>query len=304
MTRNPGLPFDAAAIEALHVDDSEIERDIAAFTAHPLPEGRERANWLLEAIACMDLTTLAGDDTPERVEQLCARARAPLPPTLLQALGLAPGMLKTGAVCVYHAMIAPALTALAGSDIPVAAVSAGFPAGLSPLSTRIAEVTESAAAGAAEIDIVIQRRHALSGDWRTLYDEVRAFREAAGQAHVKAILATGELGTATRIARASLVCIMAGADFIKTSTGMEKVNATLPAGLVMLRIIRDHATRTGIRIGFKPAGGIASADQALAWLMLVRQELGEEWLTPDLFRFGASRLLDDVERHLEAHVAA
>jgi len=275
-------PFDPAAIAAIHVDPAEIETALAAI-------GPGDPADLRRAIACMDLTTLQGDDTEERVRALCARARAPVPqdPDLTVA-----------AVCVYHAMVPAAVEALAGSFIPVAAVSAGFPHGLSPLSTRIAEIHESIAAGAREIDIVIRRGHALTGDWRALYDEVAAFRTACGPVHMKAILATGELADATMIARASTVCIMAGADFIKTSTGQEKINATLPAGMVMMRQIRAWQGATGIRIGFKPAGGIGTADQALQWIALLRAELGEDWLTPDLFRFGASRLLDDVAGRL------
>lgn len=294
ITRNNGLAFDARAVAAVQIDRIAIERRVAELSVVPLPDDGECATLLKRAVGCIDLTTLQGDDTPDRVRALCARALAPLPEE---------NDIRVAAVCVYHAMIAPARAALGDSGLPVAAVSAGFPAGLSPLSTRIAEVRESVAEGASEIDIVIQRRHALTGDWRVLYDEVRAFRDAAGDAHVKAILATGELADPTIIARASLVCMMAGADFIKTSTGMEKVNATLPAGLVMMRAIRDYADRTGMRIGFKPAGGIATAELALEWIMLLRAELGDAWFRPDLFRFGASRLLDDIQRRLSEYPA-
>jgi len=287
--RNPGRPFAPQAIAAIEIDGGAIDRRIAELSELPPPDDGEGAALLIRAVGCIDLTTLQGDDTPDRVRALCARALAPLPDR---------ADVRVAAVCVYHAMIAPARAALGDSGLPVAAVSAGFPAGLSPLSTRIAEVGLSVAEGAAEIDIVIQRRHALTGDWRSLYDEVCAFREAAGEAHVKAILATGELVDPTIIARAAQVCMMAGADFIKTSTGMEKVNATLPAGLVMMRAIRDYAAATGIRIGFKPAGGIATADVAIAWMRLLQAELGDGWLRPDLFRFGASRLLDDIQHRL------
>lgn len=275
-------PFDPAAIAAIHVDAAEIDAALATI-------GPGDPADLSRAIACMDLTTLQGDDTEARVRALCARARTPVP---------GDPALTVAAVCVYHAMVPAAVAALAGSGIAVAAVSAGFPHGLSPLSTRIAEIHESIAAGAAEIDIVIRRGHALTGDWQALYDEVAAFRTACGPVHMKAILATGELTDATMIARASSVCIMAGADFIKTSTGQEKVNATLPAGTVMMRQIRAWHDATGIRIGFKPAGGIGTAEQALQWIALLRAELGADWLTPDLFRFGASRLLDDVAERL------
>jgi deoxyribose-phosphate aldolase len=199
-------------------------------------------------------------------------------------------------------MVETAVRALEGTAIPVAAVSTGFPAGLSPLPLRIAEIRESVKAGAREIDIVISRRHVLTQNWQALYDETQAMREACGEAHMKAILATGELGTLRNVARASLVCMMGGADFIKTSTGKEAVNATLPVSLTMIRAIRDYQDRTGIKIGYKPAGGIAKAKDALVYLSLMKDELGHPWLQPDLFRFGASSLLGDIERQLEHHL--
>nr|WP_242507971.1 deoxyribose-phosphate aldolase [Rhodothalassium salexigens] len=248
----------------------------------------------------MDLTTLAGDDTPGRVRRLCAKARQPLSPETQTALGVARDRpLSTAAVCVYHGLVETAVRALDGTGITVAAVSTGFPAGLSPLPLRIEEIRASVAAGAGEIDVVITRAHALTDNWSALYDEIAAFRDACGDAHMKVILATGELGAPTRVARAALVAMMAGADFVKTSTGMEKVNATLPVSLVMMRAIRDYHARTGARVGFKPAGGIGSAAEALAYLVLLREELGPAWMTPALFRFGASRLLSDIERHLD-----
>ena len=254
----------------------------------------------MRAITCIDLTTLSGDDTARRVERLCAKAKNPVSRATMDALGMAP--ITTGAVCVYHEMVPAAVNALRGTGIPVAAVSTGFPAGLSPLHLRIEEIRESVAAGASEIDIVISRRHVLSGDWQALYDEMRAYREACGEAHVKAILATGELGSLRNVARASLICMMAGADFIKTSTGKESVNATLPVTLVMIRAIRDYFERTGYRVGYKPAGGISKAKDAITYLALIKEELGDRWLQPDLFRFGASSLLGDIERQLEHHV--
>ncbi|MDZ4094891.1 MAG: deoxyribose-phosphate aldolase, partial [Paracoccaceae bacterium] len=199
-------------------------------------------------------------------------------------------------------MVGTAVRALEGSNIPVAAVSTGFPAGLSPYRLRIAEIGESVAAGAREIDIVISRRHVLTQDWQALYDETREMRATCGDAHMKAILATGELGTLRNVARASLVCMMAGADFIKTSTGKEPVNATLPVTLTMVRCIRDYQDRTGVKVGYKPAGGISKAKDALVYLSLMKDELGHPWLQPDLFRFGASSLLGDIERQLEHHV--
>lgn len=300
--RNRGIPYDRGWIESIHVNLSAALRRVDSLSGRRTVKNAWQAAWLLKAISCMDLTTLAGDDTAGRVERLCAKARSPLRPDLIAALGIAERKLTVGAVCVYHAMIGAALAALAGTDIPVAAVSTGFPAGQTPMPTKLAEIEASVAAGAREIDIVISRRHVLTGDWRALYDEVAAFRAACGNAHVKAILATGDLGSIGKVAKASTVCMMAGADFVKTSTGMEAVNATLPVSLVMMRTIRDYAERTGIQIGFKPAGGISSAKQALAYLILVKEELGDDWLTPTLFRFGASRLLSDIERQLEHFV--
>ncbi len=299
--RNPGLPLDMNWVLGAQANTSAIERRAASLPARRSVKKAHQAAWLLRAVTCIDLTTLSGDDTARRVERLCAKARQPIAPALLDALSMQP--ITTGAVCVYHEMIATAVAALQGTNIPVAAVSTGFPAGLSPLPLRIAEIEQSVAAGAAEIDIVISRRHVLSGDWQALYDEMQAFRGACGDAHVKAILATGELGSLRNVARASLVCMMAGADFIKTSTGKESVNATLPVSLVMIRAIRDYYDRTGIRIGYKPAGGISKAKDAITYLALMKEELGDRWLRPDLFRFGASSLLNDIERQLEHHVS-
>ncbi|WP_370301216.1 deoxyribose-phosphate aldolase [Pseudooceanicola sp.] len=298
--RNPGMALDLDWVRAVQANTSAIERRAATLPGRRSVKKAYQAAWLCRAVSCIDLTTLAGDDTVARVQRLCAKARQPVRADLLEALGL-PG-LTVGAVCVYHDMVAPAVAALQGSGIPVAAVSTGFPAGLSPFRLRVAEIGESVKAGAAEIDIVISRRHVLSGDWQALHDEMRAFREACGDAHVKAILATGELGTLRNVARASLVCMMAGADFIKTSTGKESVNATLPVTLVMLRAIRAYHARSGYRVGYKPAGGISKAKDALTYLALIKDELGDRWLRPDLFRFGASSLLGDIERQLEHHV--
>ena len=298
--RNPGIALDLDWVRGVQANRSAIERRTATLPGRRTVKKDWQAAWLCRAIACIDLTTLAGDDTRARVARLCAKARQPLRPDLARALGME--HLRVGAVCVYHEMVETAVQALAGSGIPVAAVSTGFPAGLSPFRLRLAEIEESVAAGAAEIDIVISRRHVLEGNWQALYDEMRAFRDACGEAHVKAILATGELGTLRNVARASLVCMMAGADFIKTSTGKEAVNATLPVSLVMIRAIRDYHERSGHRVGYKPAGGISKAKDALTYLSLIKEELGDRWLQPDLFRFGASSLLGDIERQLEHHV--
>ena len=298
--RNPGMALDMDRVLSQRVNRSAVERRAATLPGRRSVKKAHQAAWLARAISCIDLTTLAGDDTPGRVARLCAKARQPVRADLLDAIGLPD--LTVGAVCVYHDMIAPAVKALDGSGIPVAAVSTGFPAGLSPFHLRVTEIGESVTAGASEIDIVISRRHVLTGDWQALYDEMRAFRAACGEAHVKAILATGELGTLTNVARASMVCMMAGADFIKTSTGKEGVNATLPVSLVMMRAIREYYDLTGYRVGYKPAGGISKAKDSLVYLAMVKEELGDRWLRPHLFRFGASSLLGDIERQLEHHV--
>tara|TARA_B100000161_G_scaffold60529_1_gene40197 strand:- start:267 stop:1124 length:858 start_codon:yes stop_codon:yes gene_type:complete len=261
-----------------------------------------QAAWLLKAIRCMDLTTLSSDDTPDRVRRLCSKALRPLKQELSNDLGITSLNLTVGAVCVYHALVETAAKALKGSNIPVAAVSTGFPHGLSPLPRRIEEIRDSVSAGALEIDIVITRAHVFSGNWEALYQEIKSFREACGDSHLKTILGTGELGSLRNVAKASLVCMMAGADFIKTSTGKEPQNATLPVSLVMLRMIRDYHQKTGHKVGFKPAGGIRTAKQALEWQILMKEELGREWLEPELFRFGASGLLTDIERQLEHFV--
>jgi len=300
LPRNPGMALDLDWVMSAQANTSAIERRAATLPGRRTVKKDWQAAWLLKAITLIDLTTLSGDDTQGRVRRLCAKAMHPVRDDITAALGVPP--VTVGAVCVYHDMVATAVDALKGSGIPVAAVSTGFPAGLSPFHLRVAEIGESVAAGAREIDIVISRRHVLTGDWQALYDEMRAFRAACGDAHVKAILATGELGTLRNVARASLVCIMAGADFIKTSTGKESVNATLPVSLVMVRAIRDYADRTGFMVGYKPAGGISKAKDALVYLSLMKEELGNRWLQPDLFRFGASSLLGDIERQLEHHL--
>ena len=300
--RNPGMPLELEWVEEVRVNRSAVERRTATLRTRRTVKKEWQAAWLLRAVTLMDLTTLAGDDTPGRVQRLCAKARRPVRSDLLEAMGAEQLPIHVAAVCVYHVFVQTALDALEGSGIPVAAVSTGFPAGLSPFEQRIGEIRASVAAGAEEIDVVITRAHVLTENWRALYEEVRAMREACGDAHIKTILATGELGTLRNVARASLVCMMAGADFIKTSTGKESLNATLPVGLVMARAIRDYHERTGHLIGLKAAGGIRSAKEALEWLALVKDELGDRWLRSDLFRFGASSLLLDIERQLEHFV--
>jgi deoxyribose-phosphate aldolase len=300
--RNPGTSLELDWVEEVRVNRSAVERRAATLRTRRTVKKQWQAAWLLRAVTMMDLTTLSGDDTPGRVRRLCAKARRPIREDLLEAMGATQLPIRAGAVCVYHALVETAVDALEGSGIPVAAVSTGFPAGLSPFAQRLGEIRASVAAGAEEIDVVITRSHVLTENWRALYDEVRAMREACGDAHIKTILATGELGTLRAVARASLVCMMAGADFIKTSTGKESVNATLPVGLVMARAIRDYRERTGQLVGLKAAGGIRAAKEALEWLALVKEELGDRWLRPDRFRFGASSLLGDIERQLEHFV--
>lgn len=297
MRRNDGCALDLDWLRRLRVNRNASDRRAASLTARRSVKKEYQAAWLVQAIRCMDLTTLGGDDTPGRVDRLCRKALRPLRPDIATALGVSG--VQVGAACVYHEMIAPALRALGDSGLPVAAVSTGFPAGLSSFETRLREVELSVAAGAREIDIVITRQHVLTGDWQALYDEVRAYRQASGEAHVKAILATGDLVTLENVARASWACMMAGADFIKTSTGKEAVNATLPVALTMVRAIREYAERTGFQVGFKPAGGVSSAKAALQYLILMKEELGVEWMRPQLFRIGASSLLTDIERQLE-----
>jgi len=297
--RNPGAPLDPSWFEGVGVNASAVERRAATLTTRRSVKKDFQAAWLVRALTCIDLTTLAGDDTPGRVRRLCAKARRPLDEDLLEALDLANRPPKVGAVCVYPTMVAPAVKALAGSGIPVASVATGFPAGLTPLKLRLAEIAYAIEEGAEEIDIVITRAHVLGREWSALYDEVRAMREACGAAHLKAILATGDLKTLRDVYAASMVAMQAGADFIKTSTGKEDVNATLPVSLVMLRALRDYRDLTGFEIGFKPAGGLRTAKDAINWLILMREEMGLAWTRNDLFRIGASALLTDIERQLE-----
>ena len=298
--RNKGIDLDLDWISSIQANTSAIERRASSIASRRSVKKLHQAAWLLQAIKCIDLTTLSGDDTAGRVKRLCAKAKNPISSKLLEDLDL--DNITVGAVCVYHDMIEAAVSKLKGTGIPVAAVSTGFPAGLSPLPLRIAEIEYSVSAGAREIDIVISRRHVLTQNWKALYEEVKDFRKACGSAHIKTILATGELGTLRNVARASAVCMMAGADFIKTSTGKEPINATLPVSLVMVRAIREYHEKTGYKIGYKPAGGISKAKDALTYLSLIKEELGDQWLNPKLFRFGASSLLGDIERQLEHHI--
>ncbi|OLS27805.1 MAG: Deoxyribose-phosphate aldolase [Candidatus Heimdallarchaeota archaeon LC_2] len=299
--RNPGMPLELDWVNEVRVNMSAVERRAQTIGKRRSIKKQWQAAWLLKAVSCIDLTTLAGDDTPGRVKRLCAKARQPVRKDILNSYEIE--NLKVGAVCVYHNRVEEAVKSLNGSNIPVAAVSTGFPAGQISLEEKIRQIQQSVSAGAVEIDIVISRDHVLTGDWESLYSEVSAFREVCGAAHMKTILATGELATLRQVAKSSLVCMMAGADFIKTSTGKETINATLEVSLTMIRQIREYYDRTGYKIGFKPAGGISKAKQALAWLALMKEELGNDWLNSNLFRFGASSLLMDIERQLEHNLS-
>lgn len=305
--RNPGIPLDLDWVAGAHVNKSAVERRAATIPTRRTVKKDWQAAWLLRAVTCIDLTTLSGADTPGRVKRLCAKAKQPIRADMLDRMGIngdGSEKIKVGAVCVYPNRVKDAVEALRGTDIPVASVATGFPAGQTPLPQRIAEIEQAIEAGAKEIDVVIPRNFVLTGDWKSLYDEIKRFRQTCGDAaHMKTILATGDLGTLKQVYQASLVAMMAGSDFIKTSTGKESVNATLEVSLVMVRAIREYLDRTGFKVGFKPAGGISKAKTALAWQALMKEELGDEWLMPDLFRFGASSLLTDLERQLYHYIS-
>jgi deoxyribose-phosphate aldolase len=298
---NIGIPLNLDWVNDVRVNTSAVERRAQTIGTRRTVKKEWQAAWLLRAITCMDLTTLSGDDTDERVRRLCAKARQPVQQELVQKLGIESLTIKVAAVCVYHRFVETARRAIEGTGIHVAAVSTGFPAGLSPLPERVAEIRRSVEAGADEIDVVITRAHVFGAKWQALYDEIAMFKNACGPAHLKVILGTGDLLTLRNVARASFVAMMAGADFIKTSTGKELVNATLPVSLVMTRCIREYAQETGMAVGFKPAGGIRTAKQSLDWLALIREELGTSWMKAELFRFGASSMLLDIERQLAHH---
>ncbi len=236
--------------------------------------------------SCLDLTSLEGNETHDAIARLCADARAPLRQL---------PEIHAAAVCVYPRFVSDAARLVASSGVRVATVAA-FPAGPTSRAATDREIAVALRAGAQEIDVVITRRFVHSENWDALRDEIQAFRNAAGSATLKVILATGDLGDASAVARASHVALRAGADFLKTSTGKEAVNATLPGGVVMARAIREYYLETGRRVGLKPAGGIRTARAALEWLTLIRTELGAEWVDPTLFRIGASSVLDDLRR--------
>ena len=301
-TRNAGTALQLDWFETIQVNLSATERRTATLGGRRTVKKTYQAAWLVKVLQCIDLTTLAGDDTPGRVHRLAAKARRPIRADIVEALGLSDAPPTVGAVCVYPTMVGPAVKALEGSGIPVASVATGFPTGLTPLDLRLAEIRYAVDMGAGEIDIVINRSQVLRQEWTALYDEICAMREACGPAHLKAILGTGDLRTLRSVYKASMVAMMAGSDFIKTSTGKEDVNATLPVSLTMLRALRDYGDLTGEKVGFKPAGGLKTAKDAMNWLILMKEELGREWLEPNLFRIGASSMLADIERQLEHFV--
>ncbi|XP_005808191.1 deoxyribose-phosphate aldolase [Xiphophorus maculatus] len=302
--RNPGTNLDLEWLSKVRVNTQAVLKRAQHIQGLKLPKKQWQTAWLLKAASFIDLTTLAGDDTPSNVHRLCVKAIQPVRYDLLRRMDMHDKGLTTAAVCVYPSRVADAVRSLkaANSSLPVASVATGFPTGQTPLETRLQEVCMAVRDGATEIDIVINRTLALTGQWDAMYREIVQFREACGDAHMKTILATGDLGTFTNIYKASMVAMMAGSDFIKTSTGKEAVNATYPVAIVMVRAIRDYFLRTGHKVGFKPAGGIRTAQEALVWLTLIKEELGNDWLHPHLFRLGASSLLADIERQVYHHV--
>mmetsp|Transcript_150093 Transcript_150093/g.279770 ORF Transcript_150093/g.279770 Transcript_150093/m.279770 type:complete len:338 (-) Transcript_150093:177-1190(-) len=299
---NPGLPLDLKWVEAAEVNLPALQRRAATHKTRRSVKKAWQAAWLLRAAQCVDLTTLAGDDTDVNVNRLCAKAKHPIRLDLLKAMGVNPDLITTGAVCVYPNLVPDAAKALKGTNIPIASVATGFPAGQTPLPQRLEEIRTAIKWGATEIDIVVPRRAVLTGDWQGLYDDVKVCKQACGDVHMKTILAIGECGTMTNVYKASLVAMMAGSDFIKTSTGKEGVNATFEVALVMVRAIREFHEKTGFRVGFKPAGGIRAAKDTLSWLALMKEELGDEWTHPTLFRLGASALITDIERQIFHYV--
>jgi deoxyribose-phosphate aldolase len=272
------------------VDQVGIEERAAALAKRSIKKSAKVAGLHL-AVRMMDLTTLEGKDSPGKVRQLCRKARAPL--TSDASVG------PCAAICVYPNLVPVAKAALEGSGVKVASVSTAFPSGQSPLEVKLADVRSAVRLGADEIDMVIDRGAMLAGHYAKVFDEIAATKEACGSAHLKVILETGELGSYDVVRKASELAMAAGGDFIKTSTGKVQPAATPAVTLVMLEAIRDHYQATGQRIGMKPAGGVRTAKQALHYLVLVKETLGDAWLTPDLFRFGASALLNDVLMQLE-----
>lgn len=272
------------------VDEVGVDERVARFRSRSI-KNQAKAEGLKLALSMIDLTTLEGQDTPGKVRQLCQKAMH-----LHDAL---PDLPTVAAVCVYPTMVGIARHALGDSGIKVASVATAFPSGMSPLAIKLEETRTAVGEGADEIDMVVSRSRFLRGDYEYVFDEIRAVKAACKGTHLKVILETGELGTLDRVRRASMLAMYAGADFIKTSTGKIQPAATLPVTLVMLQAIRDYWRDTGRRVGMKPAGGIASAKLALHYLVMLKETLGNDWMTPGRFRFGASSLANDVLMQLQ-----
>ncbi|KAF5273646.1 hypothetical protein FQR65_LT04646 [Abscondita terminalis] len=310
MDNNPGCELDFGLINNVQINKCAVDRRAERLQSSRPLKNEYQAAWLLKALTCIDLTTLGGDDTDSNVSRLCFKAFRPLSEDLLQSLGFQYGTsceIHTAAICVYPSKVQSAVNALKKlgmlDKIKVASVATGFPSGQMPLETRLKEIQYAVQMGASEIDIVIDRSLVLTGQWELLYQELQQMKEACGPGvHMKTILATGELDNLRNVYKASLVAMMAGSDFIKTSTGKEAVNATIPFGIVMCLAIKDFYKRNGYKVGLKPAGGIRTSKDALAWLVMVKEILGDAWLTPELFRIGASGLLTDIEQNLYQYV--
>ncbi|KAK9869493.1 hypothetical protein WA026_003247 [Henosepilachna vigintioctopunctata] len=307
MERNPGCEFDLSWISNVNINSNAINKSVESIIADKILKNEYEAAWLLKAVTCIDLTTLGGDDTESNVARLCQKAAQPIHTDILEGLGFKEDDIRTAAVCVYPSRVKEAVNVLKKiglyGKINVASVATGFPSGQMPLKSRLEEIRFAVEEGATEIDIVINRTLVLTGKWEELYQEIKEMKEACGQqVHMKSILAVGELDTFKNIYKASLVAMMAGSDFIKTSTGKESVNATLPFGLVMCRAIKDYQETLGYKVGLKPAGGIRTSKDAINWFILVKEVLGKDWLNSELFRFGASGLLGDIESSLYSFV--
>lgn len=302
--RNLGIDFDVCRLmfEGVAINMPAMENIISNQLARRVKEDKDsQIDLLLSAVTCIDLTSLCGDDTECNIRLLCHKAENPIEPNLLTQLGENPEKFHVGAVCVYPARIKDCVKTLKSlkSSVPVASVAAGFPSAQYHLNTKLREIQCCVKDGAKEIDIVISRNLVLEGEWEELYNEVKAMKEACGsEVSMKTIIAAGELGSLENVYKASIVCMAAGSDFIKTSTGKESVNATLVIGKTMVQAIKAYYLKTGFEVGFKPAGGIRSAKDVLLWQALMIKELGFKWFYPNLFRIGASGVLDDIERYI------
>lgn len=294
----------AVSIMAQAIDEVGVHERADFFTKRSIKKD-SKLSALYLALSMCDLTTLEGSDTPGRVQQLCAKARFPVPPDMIEKFLIKKNLKpipSVAAVCVYPSMVHTAVQALKGSGIVVASVSTAFPSGQAPLDVKIDDTRFAVAQGAGEIDMVINRGAFLSGRYQQVFDEILEIKKACGDAHLKVILETGELGSYDRVRLASDIAMEAGADFIKTSTGKVTPAATMPVTLVMLQAIADFHKRTGKKIGMKPAGGIRTAKQAIHYLVMVNETLGPEWLNPDMFRFGASALVNDILKQIYKEV--